>query len=156
MAFVNFPPASEASREVENLTERKKSTNPRIWCQRICLSVSKFDHNYLRTCKTEWAEMTEILTFIYFLSVLLKVWTRLVSTIKYYLVSLIYQFPFCFQFNPSHLMMASGCTHLNLWLPNLNNLGSVEWNIKLSKLKTAFVEIKKQFVYKNLQNKFGC
>lgn len=26
----------------------------------------------------------------------------------------------CVQFNPSHLMMASGCTHLNLWLPNLD------------------------------------
>ena len=30
-----YPPASEASREVANLTERK----PQVWCQRICLSV---------------------------------------------------------------------------------------------------------------------
>ena len=29
---------SEAGREVENLTERK-NPNPRLWCQRICLSV---------------------------------------------------------------------------------------------------------------------
>ena len=32
-------PVSKASREVANLTERKKSTYPSIWFQRICLSV---------------------------------------------------------------------------------------------------------------------
>ena len=39
----NYPPASEASREVANLTERKNPHTPvpRIWCQRICLSVLK-------------------------------------------------------------------------------------------------------------------
>ena len=26
----------------------------------------------------------------------------------------------CVQFNPSFMMMASACTHLNMWLPNLN------------------------------------
>ena len=30
-----YPPASKASREIANLTERKKSIYPRIWCQRI-------------------------------------------------------------------------------------------------------------------------
>ena len=44
------PPASEASRYVANLTERKKI---HIWCQRICLSVClsvvNFVPNYLRT-----------------------------------------------------------------------------------------------------------
>ena len=34
-----YPPASEASREVANLTEGKNPHIPRIWCQRICLSV---------------------------------------------------------------------------------------------------------------------
>ena len=34
-----FPPVSEASREVANLTERKNPHPLRIWCQRICLSV---------------------------------------------------------------------------------------------------------------------
>ena len=32
-------PVSKASREVANLTWKKKSTHPHIWCQRICLSV---------------------------------------------------------------------------------------------------------------------
>ena len=35
--FLFYPPASEASRVVANLTERKKSANTWIWCQRICL-----------------------------------------------------------------------------------------------------------------------
>ena len=35
----NNPPASKASTEVANLTERKNLHTPRIWCQRICLSV---------------------------------------------------------------------------------------------------------------------
>ena len=36
---------------------KKKSTHTHIWCQRICLSVAKFDLNYLRTSKIEWAEI---------------------------------------------------------------------------------------------------
>ena len=36
---------------------KKKSTHPRVWCQRICqsvcLSVANFDPNYLRTGKIE-------------------------------------------------------------------------------------------------------
>ena len=44
------PPASEVSREVANLTERKNYTHTCIWCQRICLSVClsvvNFDPNY--------------------------------------------------------------------------------------------------------------
>ena len=35
-----YPPASEASREVTNLTERKKSAYLCIWCQRICVCLS--------------------------------------------------------------------------------------------------------------------
>ena len=34
-----YPPASEASREVENFDWRKKHTPTRIWCQRIRDSV---------------------------------------------------------------------------------------------------------------------
>ena len=62
---VNFdvnvnPPASKASREVANLTERKKSAYPRKWSQRmypsVRLSVTNFDPNYHRSGKTEQAE----------------------------------------------------------------------------------------------------
>ena len=35
----HYPPASEASREVLNLTERKNPQPPHKRCQRICLSV---------------------------------------------------------------------------------------------------------------------
>ena len=46
-------PASEASKEVENFDWRKKHTPICIWCQGIrhsvCLSVTKFDPNYLWT-----------------------------------------------------------------------------------------------------------
>ena len=34
-----YPPVSEASREVIQFNWKKKSAHPRIWCQRICLSV---------------------------------------------------------------------------------------------------------------------
>ena len=37
--ILDYPPASEASREVANFTERKNPHTPRIWCQRICLPV---------------------------------------------------------------------------------------------------------------------
>ena len=32
------------------------ASTPRIWCQKICLSMINFDPNYLRTGKTEWAK----------------------------------------------------------------------------------------------------
>ena len=35
----DLSPVSKVSREVANLTERKKSTHTHIWCQIICLSV---------------------------------------------------------------------------------------------------------------------
>ena len=49
----------EASREVANFTERKNPHTP-AYCVKelVCLSsVTKFDHNYLRTGKIEWAEI---------------------------------------------------------------------------------------------------
>ena len=48
---------SEASRVVENLTERK-STHPPVYGAKefVCLSVTNFDINYLRTGEIEWAE----------------------------------------------------------------------------------------------------
>ena len=59
---VVYPPASKVSREVVNLTWRK---NPHTTvygvkefvCLSICLSVVKFDLNYLRTGEIEWAEI---------------------------------------------------------------------------------------------------
>ena len=52
------PPASEASREVANLTERKYPHTPVYGVKEfVCLSVTKFDPNYLRTGKTKWAEI---------------------------------------------------------------------------------------------------
>ena len=45
--FLIYPPAREASREVANLTE-KKSAYLRLCCQRICLHVTNFDHNYFQ------------------------------------------------------------------------------------------------------------
>ena len=39
----SFPPASKASREVANLTERKNPQSPGVWCQKICLSVCRID-----------------------------------------------------------------------------------------------------------------
>ena len=78
---INFPPASKASREIANLTERKihkppnrVSKNLSVWratvlwtcrSQKIKLRVFKFyniilkcnfDPNYLRTGNTEWAK----------------------------------------------------------------------------------------------------
>ena len=44
------PPASEASREVANLTERKNPHTPVYGVKDfVCPSVTNFDHNYLRT-----------------------------------------------------------------------------------------------------------
>ena len=46
------PPVSEASREVENLTWRKNPHTPVYGVKEfVCLSVAKFDLNYLRTGK---------------------------------------------------------------------------------------------------------
>ena len=64
--FILLYPASEASREVANLTERKNLKTPVYGvkefvclsvCLSACLSVINFDPNYLRTGKTEWAEI---------------------------------------------------------------------------------------------------
>ena len=53
-----YPPASEASREVANLTWRKNPHTP-LYCVKeyVCLSVTNFDLNYLRTGKIERAEI---------------------------------------------------------------------------------------------------
>ena len=43
-------PVSEASREIENLTERKNPPTPNYGIKEfVCLSVVNFDPNYLRT-----------------------------------------------------------------------------------------------------------
>ena len=52
--YFSFPPASEASREVANLTKRKNPHTPVLGvkefvCLYVCLSVTNFDPNYLRT-----------------------------------------------------------------------------------------------------------
>ena len=44
LLYEHYPPASEASREVENFDWRKKHPPTRIWCQKfvtlsVCLSV---------------------------------------------------------------------------------------------------------------------
>ena len=50
----NNPPASEASREVANLTERKNTHTPVYGVKEfVCLSVTNFDPNYLGTGRTE-------------------------------------------------------------------------------------------------------
>ena len=56
--FLSYPPASEASRKVANLNERKNQHTPvygvkEFFRLSVCLSVTKFDPNYLRTGKTE-------------------------------------------------------------------------------------------------------
>ena len=52
------PPASQASRDVANLTERKKPHAPVYGVKEfVCLSVTNFDPNYLGTGRTEWAEI---------------------------------------------------------------------------------------------------
>ena len=57
-----YPPASEASREEANCSWRKNSHTPvygvkEFVCLSVCLSVTNFDHNYLRTGKIEWADI---------------------------------------------------------------------------------------------------
>ena len=45
------------SRDVANLTERKNLYTPVYSVKEfVCLSVTNFDPNYLRTGKTEWAK----------------------------------------------------------------------------------------------------
>ena len=56
--MVVHPPASEASRVVANLIERKNQHTPVYGAKEFaCLSVSNFDPNYLRTGRTEWDEI---------------------------------------------------------------------------------------------------
>ena len=52
--WYNHPPASEASKEVANLTKRKNPQTPVCGVKEfvplsVCLSVTNFDPNYLRT-----------------------------------------------------------------------------------------------------------
>ena len=54
---MTLSPVSEASREEANLNERKNSHTPLYGVKEfVCLSVTKFDPNYLGTGKTKWAE----------------------------------------------------------------------------------------------------
>ena len=49
-----YPPASKARREKANATERKNLHTPVYGVKEfVCLSVTNFDPNYLRTGKTE-------------------------------------------------------------------------------------------------------
>ena len=54
----SYPPASKASREVANFT--KKNPPAHVFGAKIlscCLSVLKFDLNYLMISRTKWAEI---------------------------------------------------------------------------------------------------
>ena len=51
------PSASNASREVANLNERKNPQTVYGVKEFVCLSVTNFDPNYLGTGRTEWAEI---------------------------------------------------------------------------------------------------
>ena len=48
-------PCEQSKQGGRKFNLKKKSTHTRLWCERICLSVSNFDLNYLRTGKIEWA-----------------------------------------------------------------------------------------------------
>ena len=51
--FLYYTPASEASREVANLTEGKNRHTPLYGVKEfVCLSFTNFDPNYLRTGRT--------------------------------------------------------------------------------------------------------
>ena len=53
-----YPPASKANREAANLTERKNPHTPVYGVKEfVCLSIINFDPNYLRTGRTEWADI---------------------------------------------------------------------------------------------------
>ena len=56
--FVYYPPATEASKEVANLKERKNSHThvQEFVTLSVCLSQT-FEPNYLRTGRTVWAEI---------------------------------------------------------------------------------------------------
>ena len=51
-------PSSKASREVANFTRKKIHTHLEMVSKNssVCLSVAKFDLNYLRTGKIEWTD----------------------------------------------------------------------------------------------------
>ena len=55
----NFPQAIEASREVANLTWKKNPQTSYMVSKNlsVCLSVTYFDLQYLRTGEIEWAEI---------------------------------------------------------------------------------------------------
>ena len=54
--FYCYTPASEVSREVVNVTERKNPHTPIYGVREfVCLSATNFDPNYLRIGRTEWA-----------------------------------------------------------------------------------------------------
>ena len=53
-----FPPCGKASREVANLTERINPHTPVYGVKAfVCLYVLNFGPNYLKTGRTEWAEI---------------------------------------------------------------------------------------------------
>ena len=72
MTFI-YPPASEASMEIANLaanlTEWKNPLTPVYGVKEVFrLSVTKFDPNYLRTGKKEWAKKFDLSTMkVFFL-----------------------------------------------------------------------------------------
>ena len=49
-----YPPASQTSRELANLTERKNPHTTVLWCQRICLSI------HLSVCYKIWPELSNL------------------------------------------------------------------------------------------------
>ena len=55
----SYPPASEASREVENFDWKKIHMPPYMVSKNlsVCLSVTKFNPNYLRTGRIEQAKI---------------------------------------------------------------------------------------------------
>ena len=55
---VLYPPASKASKEVANLTKRKNPHSSVYGVKEfVCLSVTKFDINYLKTSNTELSNL---------------------------------------------------------------------------------------------------
>ena len=52
-----YPPASEAIKELADLTERKNPHTPVYGVKEsVCLSVTNFELNYLWTGRIEWSE----------------------------------------------------------------------------------------------------
>ena len=54
---LNYSSDSKASREVANLTERKNPPTPVYSVKEFDCPVKNFDPNYLKTGRTEWAEI---------------------------------------------------------------------------------------------------